>query len=116
MSLGTLPPYARAGAALAGAFLVATAAQYLGRVRAAGLHGALAVSDVCEDAVSQRWPGADPIRFELSGAAMRPVGAAGQRYVSQFETVDGERVHFACETQPSDDGGWTVSRLSIVSR
>jgi hypothetical protein len=30
--------------------------------------------------------------------------------------VDGARVHFACETQPSDDGGWTVSRLSIVSR
>ena len=115
MSLGTLPPYARAGAVLAGAFLVASAAQYLGRVRAADIHGALAVSDVCEDAVSERWPGADPIRFEIAEAAMRPVGA-GQRYVSQFETVDGARVHFACETQPSDDGGWTVSRLSIVSR
>ena len=46
---------------------------------------------------------------------MRPVGA-GQRYVSQFETRDGGRVHFACETEPADDGGWTVSRLSIVSR
>jgi len=46
---------------------------------------------------------------------MRPVGA-GQRYVSQFETQDGARVHFACETEPADDGGWTVSRLSIVSR
>src|SRR5688572_13167719 len=96
MSLRTLPPYARAGAALAGAFLVASAAQYLGRVRAAEHHGGLAVSDVCEDAVSQRWPGSDPIRFEIAEAAMRPVGPAGQRYVSQFETVDGARVHFSC--------------------
>jgi hypothetical protein len=47
---------------------------------------------------------------------MRPVGAAGQRYVSQFETEDGARVHFSCETEPADDGGWTVARLSIVSR
>jgi hypothetical protein len=46
---------------------------------------------------------------------MRPVGA-GQRYVSQFETQDGSHVHFACETEPADDGGWVVSRLSIVSR
>jgi hypothetical protein len=110
MSLRTLPPYARAGAALAGAFLVATLAQYLGRVRAAG-----SVSDVCQAAVSERWPGTDPLRFEVAEAAMRPVGA-GQRYVSQFQTEDGGRAHFACETEPSDDGGWTVSRLSIVSR
>jgi hypothetical protein len=109
MSLRTLPPYARAGAALAGAFLVATAAQHLGRVRAAG-----SVTDVCQAAVSERWPGADPLRFEVA-AAVRAVGA-GQRYVSQFETADGGRVHFACETAPGDDGGWTVSRLSIVSR
>ena len=74
------------------------------------------MSDVCETAVSERWPGADPIRFEIAEAAQRPLGAAGQRYVSQFETADGARVHFACETQPSDDGGWMVSRLSIVSR
>jgi|SRR5688572_1074425 hypothetical protein len=110
MSLRTLPPYARAGAALAGAFLVAILAQYLGRVRAAG-----SVSDVCQAAVSERWPGTDPLRFEVAEAAIRPVGA-GQRYVSQFQTGDGGRVHFACETEPSDDGGWTVSRLSIVSR
>lgn len=110
MSLRTLPPYARAGAALAGAFLVAAFAQYLGRVRAAG-----SVSDVCEAAVSERWPGADPLRFDVAGAAIRPMGP-GQRYVSQFETADGGRVHFACETEPSDDGGWAVSRLSIVSR
>jgi hypothetical protein len=114
MSLRTVPPYARFGAALAGAFLVATAAQYLGRVRAAG-SGSLAVSEVCQAAVSQRWPGSDPIRFDVAQAAMRPVGE-GQRYVSQFETQDGAQVHFACETEPSDDGGWTVSRLSIVSR
>ena len=114
MSLRTLPPYARAGAALAGAFLVATFAQYLGRVRAAGT-GPLAVSDVCQAAVSERWPGSDPLRFDAAEAAMRPVGA-GQRYVSHFETQDGAHVHFACETVPADDGGWTVSRLSIVSR
>src|SRR5688500_16590446 len=114
MSLRTLPPYARAGAALAGAFLVAAFAQYLGRVRAAG-SGPHAVSDVCEAAVAERWPGSDPLRFDVAEAAMRPVGP-GQRYVSQFETQDGGRVHFACETEPADDGGWTVSRLSIVSR
>src|SRR5690349_20030190 len=110
MSLKTDPPYAHAGAALAGAYLVAAFAQHLGRVRAAG-----SVSDVCQAAISERWPGSDPIRFDAAEAATRPIGT-GQRYVSQFETEDGARVHFACETEPSDDGGWTVSRLSIVSR
>ena len=70
---------------------------------------------MCQAAVSERWPGSDPLRFEVAQAAVRPVGV-GQRYVSQFQTEDGGRVHFACETEPSDDGGWTVSRLSIVSR
>lgn len=100
---------------MTGALLVATFAQYVERVRAAS-QAPLAVSDVCEAAVSARWPGADPIRFDAAAAALRPVGSSGQRYVSQFETLEGARVHFACETEPADDGGWTVSRLSIVSR
>ncbi|MET0555269.1 MAG: hypothetical protein ABW221_19665 [Vicinamibacteria bacterium] len=112
-SLRTLPPYARAGAALAGAFLVAAVAQYLGRVRAADLH---TVRDVCQAAVAERWPGPGPIRFEAAQAAVAPSGAAGQRYAAQFEARDGSRAHFSCETAPADDGGWTVSRLSIVSR
>jgi hypothetical protein len=111
-----LPFHARAGVVLAGAFLVAMVGQYLGGVRASDGRNGLAVSDVCQAAVSERWPGTEPIRFEESAAAMRPVGAAGQRYVSQFETEDGARVHFSCETEPADDGGWTVARLSIVSR
>ena len=104
MSLSALPPYARAGAALAGAFLVAILAQYLGRVRAAG-----SVSDVCQAAVSERWPGSDPLRFEVAEVAARPVGV-GQRYVSQFQTEDEASISPARPSRPTT-GGWNASCL-----
>jgi hypothetical protein len=82
-------------------------------VRAADIH---TVSDVCHAAVLERWPGPDPVRFEIAPAPSKALGGPGRRYVSQFQARDGSRVSFACETAPSEDGGWTVSRLSIVSR
>lgn len=71
--------------------------------------------EACENAVNARWPGADPLRFDEPGA-LRNLESDTLRFVSQFETVLGERVHFACEAHHAADGGWLVSRLSIVSR
>lgn len=71
--------------------------------------------EACQTAVSERWPGADPVRFDESGA-LRNLSGETLRFVSQFETTLGERVHFSCEARTAEDGGWLVSRLSIVSR
>jgi hypothetical protein len=107
----------RQAGAVFGAVLLAWAVdQYREHARAATVGGeAAGVIEVCQTAVSERWPGADPLRFDQSGA-LRNVPDETLRLVSQFETTLGERVHFSCEARPSDDGGWTVSRLSIVSR
>ena len=90
--------------------------QYRERARAATIGGeAAGVVEVCQAAVSERWPGADPVRFDESGA-LRNLSGEMLRFVSQFETSRGERVHFSCEARTAEDGGWLVSRLSIVSR
>lgn len=89
--------------------------QYREHASAATVGGeAAGVIEACQIAVSERWPGADPLRFEEPGA-LRTLQHDTLRFVSQFRTTRGERVHFACEAQPADEGGWTVSRLSIVS-
>lgn len=76
-----------------------------------------AVRDACEAAVSARWPRAEAIRFAPAAALPPSDGDDAHRYVSQFETLrGGRRGDFACEARPSGDGGWTVSRLSVVSR
>ena len=104
------------GAALTLVTLVWAVDQYRQHARAATVGGeATGVVEACQTAVSERWPGADPLRFEEPGA-LRSIRDDALRFVSQFETTRGERVHFACEAQPADDGGWMVSRLSIVSR
>ncbi len=107
----------RQAGAVFGAVLLAWAVdQYREHARAATTGGeAAGVIEACQTAVSERWPGADPLRFDRS-SALRSVPDDTLRLVSQFETTLGERVHFACEAQPADDGGWAVSRLSIVSR
>jgi hypothetical protein len=89
--------------------------QYREHAKAATVNDAVGVVEACQTAVSERWPGADPLRFEDVGA-LRSLHDEAQRFVSQFQTTRGERVHFACEAQPAEDGGWMVSRLSIVSR
>ena len=89
--------------------------QYREHARAANGGGeAAGVIEACQTAVSERWPGADALRFEDPGA-LRSIPEDTLRFVSQFQTARGERVHFACEARPSEDGGWSVSRLSIVS-
>jgi hypothetical protein len=104
------------GAAVMLATLVWAFGQYREHARAATVGGeAAGVVETCQTAVSERWPGAEPLRFEDAGA-LRTVQADTLRFVSQFQTTRGERVHFACEAQTADDGGWMVSRLSIVSR
>jgi hypothetical protein len=104
------------GGALTLVSIVWAVDQYREHARAATIGGdAAGVVEVCETAVNERWPGADPLRFDGSGA-LRTLRGDTLRFVSQFETTRGERVHFSCEAQTADDGGWLVSRLSIVSR
>lgn len=89
--------------------------QYRERARAASVGGeAAGVIEACQTAVSERWPGADALRFDDAGA-LRSVEGDTLRFVSRFETGRGERVHFSCEARTAEDGGWMVSRLSIVS-
>ena len=90
--------------------------QYREHARAATVGGeATGVIEACQTAVSERWPGADALRFEDAGA-LRSIPDDTLRFVSQFQTTRGERVHFSCEARTAEDGGWAVSRLSIVSR
>jgi hypothetical protein len=104
------------GAALTLVVLVWAVDQYREHARAATIGGeAAGVVELCQSAVNERWPGAEPLRFDDSGA-LRNLPGDTLRFVSQFETTRGERVHFSCEAQSADDGGWLVSRLSIVSR
>jgi hypothetical protein len=104
------------GAALALVTAVWVVDQYREHARAATIGGeAAGVVEACQTAVSERWPGADPVRFDESGA-LRNLSGETLRFVSQFETTRGERVHFSCEARTAEEGGWLVSRLSIVSR
>jgi hypothetical protein len=103
------------GAALTLVTLVWAVDQYREHARAATVGGeAAGVIEACQTAVIERWPGADALRFEDAGA-LRSIQGDTLRFVSQFQTTRGERVHFACEAQTADDGGWMVSRLSIVT-
>jgi hypothetical protein len=103
------------GAVLTLVGLVWAVDQYREHANAATVGGeAAGVIEACQTAVSERWPGADPLRFDDPGA-LRSIEADTLRLVSQFQTTRGERVHFACEARPADEGGWMVSRLSIVS-
>lgn len=104
------------GAVLTLVTLVWAVDQYREHARAATLGGeAAGVIEACQSAVSERWPGAEPLRFGNAGA-LRSIPDDALRFVSQFQTTRGERVHFACEARSAEDGGWLVSRLSIVSR
>ena len=104
------------GAALTLVAMVWAVDQYREHARAATIGGESAgVVELCQTAVNERWPGADPLRFDDAGA-LRNLPGETLRFVSQFETTRGERVHSSCEAQTAEDGGWLVSRLSIVSR
>lgn len=113
-SIRRLRPARQLGAVLTLVGLVWAVDQYRERARAETGGHATGVVEACRTAVNERWPGGEPLRFDEPGA-LKGVQDDTWRLVSQFQTVRGERVHFACDAQPGDDGGWMVSRLSIVS-